>query len=64
MIDRRVQINFEPTPGKVYFLYARTDGSQFLSILSPKEWEGERFYEEFIAGVKMNADGDWEPALH
>ena len=59
-VDSNVEIRFEPSVGKTYYLYERADKSRFLSILSPQEWEGERFYKKFLASVSLNSQGEWE----
>ena len=62
LMNRDVEIRFEPSPGRSYFLYERTDDSRFLSILSPEEWEQGRFYKEFLARVELDSNGSWQLA--
>jgi Protein of unknown function (DUF2452) len=68
MIQRRVEIseriyevgmNFKPLIGHVYHLYARPDGSEFLSMVAPDEW-GRSGRVEFQATVKLLADHTWD----
>lgn len=33
--------NFEPVIGETYHLYARNNGKNFLSLISPNEWKQE-----------------------
>ena len=37
----RVQCSFQKRPGHVYHLYARADGTLWLSMIAPHEWGGE-----------------------
>jgi hypothetical protein len=62
LMNRNVEIRFEPSTGRSYFLYERLDDSRFLSILSPEEWEQGRFYKEFLAQVQLDSDGSWKLA--
>lgn len=48
--------NFEPIPGKTYYLYSHTEG-EFLSIISPREW-GNKF--QFFGAFVYLSDGRWE----
>jgi len=60
LMNRNVEIRFEPSTGRPYYLYERTDDSRFLSILSPEEWEQGRFYKEFLAQVVIDSNGSWK----
>tara|TARA_R100000664_G_C2693964_1_gene96954 strand:- start:40 stop:258 length:219 start_codon:yes stop_codon:yes gene_type:complete len=60
LMNRNVEIRFEPSTGRVYYLYERTDNSRFLSILSPEEWEQGRFYKDFLAQVMVDSSGSWK----
>jgi hypothetical protein len=46
--------SFEPVVGEIYHLYLSDEGSYFLSIISPKEWN-----KEHIATFKLNSDKKW-----
>lgn len=46
----------QPIPGDTYHLYKRENGEEFISIISPKEWN--RF--EYIGEFKFLSDGRWE----
>lgn len=46
--------SFEPVLGEVYHLYEKADGTQFLSLISPREWKQKYLY----SGV-LNSDGTW-----
>jgi glutaredoxin 2 len=47
--------NFEPVAGEVYHLYKKESGEEFLSLISPNQWE--KF--EFIGSYKFLSDGRW-----
>lgn len=48
------EIRFEPIMGYVYHLYERKDGTKFLSMISPSEWN-----MLYICTVRLNTDGQW-----
>lgn len=48
--------NFEPIPGKLYHLYTKNNGEEFLSIISPNEWTGNF---EYIGTYEFLSDGRW-----
>lgn len=50
------QLNFTPVMGNVYHLYEKKDGSLFLSMIAPHEWNNQF---DSIAMVKMLADHTW-----
>lgn len=45
---------FEPVIGEIYHLYVGKDGSNFLSLIGPLEWN-----REHIGTFKMNSDKKW-----
>ena len=45
---------FEPVIGEVYHLYRGDDGINFLSLISPEEWN-----KEHIGTFKLNSDKKW-----
>jgi hypothetical protein len=47
--------NFKPIVGKAYHLYKKDDGSNFLSILEPKECTFS-----FVASFRLNSELVWE----
>jgi len=47
--------NFQPILGEMYHLYERIDGSKFLSIISPKEWN-----QKHIGSFILLNNGTWE----
>ncbi len=50
---------FEPVIGKSYHLYKRTDGSEFLSMISPEEWTS-RYQFTFLTTVVLLSDHTWK----
>jgi hypothetical protein len=51
------QHNFQPIPGKSYYLYIKDDGQEFLSLVSPQEW-GDKF--EYVGTYEFLYDGRWQ----
>lgn len=45
---------FEPVIGEVYHLYAAADGVNFLSLISPQEWN-----KVHLGTFKLNSDKKW-----
>lgn len=45
---------FEPVIGEVYHLYRSDDGVNFLSLISPQEWN-----KEHVGTFKLNSDKKW-----
>ena len=48
------KFSFEPVIGEIYHLYIGKDGSNFLSLISPQEWN-----KEHIGTFKLNSDKKW-----
>ena len=48
------RFSFEPVIGEVYHLYRGDDGINFLSLISPNEWN-----KEHIGTLKLNSDKKW-----
>jgi hypothetical protein len=46
--------SFEPVLGEIYHLYEKTDGSHFLSLISPREWN-----KKYLYSGSLNSDGTW-----
>jgi hypothetical protein len=46
--------SFEPVLGNVYHLYEKTDGTHFLSLISPNEWR-----QKYLYSGSLNSDGTW-----
>ena len=50
------KFSFEPVIGEIYHLYRGDDGINFLSLISPHEWN-----KEHIGTFKLNSDKKWIP---
>jgi hypothetical protein len=48
------KFSFEPVVGEIYHLYAGEDGINFLSLISPQEWN-----KEHLGTFKLNYDKKW-----
>ncbi|QBZ98749.1 DUF2452 domain-containing protein [Flavobacterium sangjuense] len=48
------KFSFEPVIGEIYHLYRGDDGINFLSLISPQEWN-----KEHIGTFKLNSDKKW-----
>ena len=48
------KFSFEPVIGEIYHLYIGKDGSNFLSLISPQEWN-----KEHIGTFKLNSEKKW-----
>lgn len=48
------RFSFEPVVGEIYHLYQGDDGINFLSLISPTEWN-----KEHIGTFKLNSDKKW-----
>jgi cellobiose-specific phosphotransferase system component IIA len=53
-------IAFEPLINHRYFLYQKSDGTDFLSMIAPEEWGRKKDFAEFIAEIKLLADHTWD----
>lgn len=48
------KFSFEPIVGEIYHLYKDADGSNFLSLIGPEEWN-----KEHIGTFRLNSDKKW-----
>jgi len=48
------RFSFEPIVGEIYHLYKDADGSNFLSLIGPKEW-----IKEHVGTFKLDSDKKW-----
>jgi hypothetical protein len=48
------KFSFEPVIGEIYHLYKGDDGIDFLSLISPQEWN-----KEHIGTFKLNSNKKW-----
>ena len=46
--------SFEPVIGKIYHLYYSINGSTFLSLVEPHEWN-----KEYLGSFRYNHDNKW-----
>jgi len=46
--------NFIPVMGETYYLYRKSDGTNFLSLISPDEWD-----MEFIGATRLESNNKW-----
>ena len=53
--------NFKKIPGKIYHLYDKSAGKQYISQLSPKDWQNGSPHK-FIGSFRFEADFSWTPA--
>lgn len=56
----QASISFEPLINHRYFLYQKSDGSDFMSMIAPEEWGRKKDWATFVAEVKLLADHTWE----
>lgn len=52
--------NFEPIINHIYYLYEKEDGTNILSMISPKEWGSTIPYKKYLATIKLLSDHTWE----
>lgn len=53
-----------PILGHCYHLYKRKDGTCFISLVGPEEWNREKqpdAYEEFVISLELVAGNKWRP---
>ena len=48
------KFSFEPIIGEIYHLYSAGDGTYFLSLIPPQEWN-----KEHIGTFQLNSDKKW-----
>ena len=53
------QCRFAPVIGEVYHLYEREDGSSFLSMIGPKQWQTKKDFD-FVGSFKLTSNDKWE----
>ena len=59
------QIGITPVLGHYYHLYRRKDGTCFVSLIEPAEWNKEKqpnAFEEFVISLKSMGDNKWQSA--
>jgi hypothetical protein len=48
------KFSFEPIIGEIYHLYRDHNGEDFLSLISPNEWN-----KEHLGSFRLNSDKKW-----
>ena len=48
------KFSFEPVVGEIYHLYRNNQGREFLSLISPGEWN-----QEYLGTTVLNSDRKW-----
>ncbi|XP_076315287.1 uncharacterized protein C1orf50 homolog [Tachypleus tridentatus] len=56
-----VACNFRKIPGSVYYLYQRSSGHRYFSMISPEEW-GRSCPHNFLGSFKLEHDLSWTPS--
>lgn len=56
----QASIAFEPLINPHYFLYQKSDGTDFMSRIAPEEWGRKKDFAEFIAEIKLLVDHFWD----
>merc|ERR1711976_131843 len=51
--------NFKRIPGKLYYIYTRPNGKNYMSMISPEEWGKD--CPPFVAAYKLEHDMSWTP---
>merc|ERR1712212_231909 len=51
--------NFKRIPGKLYYIYTRPNGKNYMSMISPEEWGKD--CPPFVAAYKLEHDMTWTP---
>lgn len=52
--------NMVKKPGNIYYLYQRSSGQKYFSLLSPEEW-GPSCPHQYLGGFRLEADMSWTP---
>ena len=48
------QYNFVPVMGETYYLYKKSDGTLFLSLIAPTEWK-----MEYVGATRLESNNKW-----
>jgi len=54
-----IACNFKKVPGKIYYVYKRDNGKNYMSMISPQEWGSSG--PEFVAAYKLEFDMTFTP---
>tara|TARA_Y100000034_G_scaffold136141_1_gene211062 strand:- start:3178 stop:3414 length:237 start_codon:yes stop_codon:yes gene_type:complete len=58
-IISKIKHQFEAIVDETYYLYKRTEGSHFISMVPPNAW-GPRFEMQFLSEVAYTASNSWK----
>jgi hypothetical protein len=56
------EVGITPILGHCYHLYKRKDGTYFISLIGPEEWNKEKqpgAFEKFIISLESTGDNKW-----
>tara|TARA_B100000287_G_C20008183_1_gene533388 strand:- start:47 stop:421 length:375 start_codon:yes stop_codon:yes gene_type:complete len=56
---KNAEITFKPEIGISYYAYERTNGTKFISLIAPTEWDIKKYNITFLDTVKINSKGTW-----
>ena len=56
---RSASCSFEAVFGQAYHVFVRSDGTSFVSMVAPQEWDMDRFRLTYICDVVQDAGGAW-----
>ena len=59
MNEQNFEVRFEPAIGEHCYVYQRSDGSNFGSIIKPHEW-GKNYQYKFLYKAIYTSEGKWE----
>jgi len=54
-----IACNFKKVPGKIYYVYKRDTGKNYMSLIAPEEWGKNG--PEFVAAYKLEYDMTFTP---
>ena len=57
---KMAECRIEAIPERPYYLYKRTDGTSFISMIEPEYWNTNRFKIKYISAVKYIINQGWE----
>merc|ERR1712242_213913 len=55
----KTSCNFKKVPGKIYYVYKRDNGKNYMSMISPQEWG--KSCPPFVAAYKLEHDMTFAP---
>tara|TARA_R110002020_G_scaffold104404_1_gene244345 strand:+ start:252 stop:497 length:246 start_codon:yes stop_codon:yes gene_type:complete len=53
------ECHIEPIMEKDYYLYKRSEGTSFISLVEPEYWDTTRFTCKYVATVRKQPSGEW-----